>query len=795
MPRFCEYQTIFSLAQAAGFVGSPYKFYEKYIVQQYKRMRDGVQVAQGDLAIGKGELLFYSIRKPVFRVYSAMAEALTTTNIEVPSDEVHLPFPILEIQLEPETFWLDPQSAQGFVPGEDIQKLKGRPYLCALLVKEAPIYTGSEELKRKIIPGTTVLQVFWDIRDTANPENVIDARSYVGLIPNKTVFDGVDLIESQYFKGGLEDRKRIASLVIGTIFLAISRNRRWVSQTRIKIRGKDWCLCGSGRRYKHCCVKTKTRGGDPIGFVIGKGIDLPYAPSRSSITVEGRGQELQYSHFRTGHMKWQSKNDAEGNLIKELIFIAPTIVRPDLPLKSKLTPRRIRPKKPPKKYYRFNPDEDLRALEREYQSTGDPEIWAQLQVRRQRAGLLYDRAYILRVQSHEQILRKLQMARRWQPGIRHGEHLLVTKLSNGWHIETWWDDNEWDEYGLYPGEFIAWTTLVYDDPEEGHQVGSAVYCQTMDCAITHHREKVQSIIDGTIEEYGGTLPLWNAEPRRNPECFTCLSDPCRCDPKYRHWLDQIDELLFAAVGMRKLELPCDYMWADAFENGFSPTAAINMMVGPLNDPERLKEAIYIEAAGLGCYQREHKLSNEEIGNIALDILKEEVKRVNHYYHGSPYSGLTSTAEFEGRYLFLTPSPGVAKDYTVQLPASGKRPKNREVFNQKTIYTLVVILPENAIFDTRKPEHHQLYSEIRNQIKLETDPEDWPSRDLIATPDLPDSPISTAGFYPDFGSGLNIIPKLQEYGFRALWVSEGSQGASLGLFYPEDAKIIDTQYLD
>lgn len=102
-------------------------------------------------------------------------------------------------------------------------------------------------------------------------------------------------------------------------------------------------MCGSGKKFKACCgAKTTTKTGEPIGFAIGKDISLPYqSGSTHSVIVEERGRELQYAHIRSGHMRWQWKNDAEGNRIRKLIFIYPTVIRPDLPLKPELTPRKI----------------------------------------------------------------------------------------------------------------------------------------------------------------------------------------------------------------------------------------------------------------------------------------------------------------------------------------------------------------------------------------------------------------------------------------------------------------------
>lgn len=145
--------------------------------------------------------------------------------------------------------------------------------------------------------------------------------------------------------------------------------------------------------------------------------------------------------------------------------------------------------------------------------------------------------------------------------------------------------------------------------------------------------------------------------RYNPQdkCSICYQDDCQCDPDYLTWLEEVNGLLFNAVELLRRELPSDYMWADAYERGLMPAAAINLMVGPLNDPERLLEAIYIAGAGLGEYQRQHKLSNQEITDIAEEILRKELERDenssgNRKNPDSPFSmpDLEAIEYFEGR---------------------------------------------------------------------------------------------------------------------------------------------------
>lgn len=232
---------------------------------------------------------------------------------------------------------------------------------------------------------------------------------------------------------------------------------------------------------------------------------------------------------------------------------------------------------------------------------------------------------------------------------------------------------------------------------------------------------------------------------------------------------------------------------------------VSIYVRDSSEIPRIIQSLFIIARGINLPDFPNWTHQHNLGGVVNYMFIEQVEqRLSElglltqenpsYYHGSPYSGL-DLAAYENEILFVTPSPSVAHHYTVVLPASGRRPR-ATVLDKKTIYTFDVNINQEDIFDTRYPEHENAYQEIRNELKKILDPEDWPSKRLVATPSLPDSTMNTSGYFPDFGSGLEIVTEFKNRGFRALWVSEGSQGASLGLFYPEeDAEIVDIEYLD
>ncbi len=73
-----------------------------------------------------------------------------------------------------------------------------------------------------------------------------------------------------------------------------------------------------------------------FGFRLGSEIDLPQPMVRYT-TEDGpeqpTGRELQFAHVRSGHLRLQPKGKREDPHY-ELVFIKPTVIRPDLPIRD-----------------------------------------------------------------------------------------------------------------------------------------------------------------------------------------------------------------------------------------------------------------------------------------------------------------------------------------------------------------------------------------------------------------------------------------------------------------------------
>jgi len=281
------------------------------------------------------EMMLYTNRSPTYRVYPGIADALITTNIDIPCSEVQIPFDAFTIQLPEDTEIRSPRTGK---------------QLCSILIARLSEFFISG--LRITAPDDTRIIMLW--QNGRNEDDLDEGYFIFNLGRENTVEEECQEVRSLIISGegtqseaddaGAIELQQLFRLVIGTIFMAISKDRCYVERERVIIRGRNICPCGSGEMFRRCCSRTD----DLIGYNIGKEIILAseQSPGRQVI-VEGRGSPLSYGHIRSGHMRWQWYNDDAGVRRRKLIFVHPTIVRPDLPIKPRLTPRGIRRVDPP----------------------------------------------------------------------------------------------------------------------------------------------------------------------------------------------------------------------------------------------------------------------------------------------------------------------------------------------------------------------------------------------------------------------------------------------------------------
>lgn len=278
------------------------------------------------------EVEFYRNKTPKYKLFPNMAHALLHTNLNIPCNEVRLPFKVFQINLGPGMVFLE--------SGEE---------LCSILVYLAEGATDDGYHKN--------LYIFYQVKNQQAEIRVdeIDVNPYYFnfyLMGKETIEDHLLDFPVEEEEVSISDMITIVKLVLGVAFLAISKDRKYIQRTRDKTRNKSNCFCGSGKRYKDCCKKNKLT----MTYNVGRDIVLARR-ELPTLTQEGAGGiSIKYGYIKSGHMRWQHYKvcfcgsdipykeccKKPGDWSKKLIFIEPCFVRPDLPFKEQLTPRQVR---------------------------------------------------------------------------------------------------------------------------------------------------------------------------------------------------------------------------------------------------------------------------------------------------------------------------------------------------------------------------------------------------------------------------------------------------------------------
>jgi hypothetical protein len=137
-------------------------------------------------------------------------------------------------------------------------------------------------------------------------------------------------------------------------------------------------------------------------------------------------------------------------------------------------------------------------------------------------------------------------------------------------------------------------------------------------------------------------------------------------------------------------------------------------------------------------------------------------------------------------MFLTDSRQVAIEYTRPLMGSGTKP--RDANESKGLYSIRLLFNETQIFDLRIQEHKDLFLSYVHKSEGEIRKSDVMSVHSAHGSNL-------RGVFPSFGVVRELSQFLLEDGFQAMIVAEGSQGASLAVFNPqENLEIIKVEKL-
>lgn len=298
------------------------------------------------------ERTWYACLQPEYKAWPAAIAALAATRINVPCEELRVPFPAFAIRL-PAGFVQEP----GAPPIES---------LLVTLLRNSPAGFGSwstTSMDGGITPCSrrftdvwrnlgrnvpAILSVSMGYHEGNHPDRDAAYRFSVvsvGLEQGVTLDEEFSRIEWDSRISEIERRSRytpseklvreMLSLAVGTALMATGKCKK-------PLVARDQRPRQERRRFE------REHGEEQPTFHMGRDLVLPReeGAAPASPAGEGSGRHLKWAHYRTGYMRnqpyWKgSTRDKPTH--RELIFIPPTIVGADkgLPLRPRSTPSSI----------------------------------------------------------------------------------------------------------------------------------------------------------------------------------------------------------------------------------------------------------------------------------------------------------------------------------------------------------------------------------------------------------------------------------------------------------------------
>lgn len=336
----------------AGRIAIPVDGPDEHDVPDYERramLEDGNASASGNKyrpaedSVGstymqmRAERNWYALGRPTYKIYPGMVEALAETSIDIPAEHFKMPFPAIVLRL----------------PRHYMREHDDAPWLQAILITTCWMRYDREFAKRHHIDAGRhlKLQVFSSFEEPPGGSPMMNhIRSQMNLAPGMTLQHSLDVMpfqedpRSEVYWPSRGMTKKLLALSLGTCFIAVGKDKKLIKKEKregLSVRDR---LRRGGRRWDPSKIPNTD-----LGWGVGSDIKLPKADSmlpgdpRPDVDPDP-DRQLRYGHVRSGHMRWQPYGPKDDPTYK-LIFIAPTVVRNDLPLKPRNTPRAVTRKK------------------------------------------------------------------------------------------------------------------------------------------------------------------------------------------------------------------------------------------------------------------------------------------------------------------------------------------------------------------------------------------------------------------------------------------------------------------
>ena len=275
--------------------------------------------------LGMAEETWLDAGKPYYKIWPNMIDAIGHTSLNIDARYLHLPFQAFEIRLPIQHYLASHVGTSVLVHGFTLDELD-----VWLLKHRLDTRARAKEPDYEDI--LLMFRLFYYIpndKDYFTTDNAVIRK-------NETLETTVsNLISSP----SNEPDMVVDDSVIRHLFaLAVAVSMFGVENHEIvmpDIPREVLTIKGKGKRKR---ITEQMRIDRELakckGWKVGSEIDLPRPLIRREgySGNEGTGKELEHGHIRSGHMRMQPCG--KGNKDRKLIFLPPTVVRPDLPMRT-----------------------------------------------------------------------------------------------------------------------------------------------------------------------------------------------------------------------------------------------------------------------------------------------------------------------------------------------------------------------------------------------------------------------------------------------------------------------------
>ncbi len=308
-PDFYNWTTMYSITDGK------LKGYKLGVKEFYEQI-SGIFHNKGDKAsinASLNELEWHNNGKPYYKVFPSMLDQLSNVKIDIDGRYLFLPFPQYEVRLAKEY---------------QFKEYEGAPVLRSLFICEEKVG----------IDRRYTLAVHYQFDSDINAE-------WHGWFFAMPIREGITLeyqihetftTKSTIYKEGYnpseEFCRKIVRLAVSVAFFGVNQHELICPDIPRKFITKFHAAKQEKNESEAKKILDKAKRIGHFGWKIGGEIDLPTPIiHHETLDKSDRKYELNFGHIRRGHMRLQPYGN-EQNKHYELIFIPPTVVRPDLPL-------------------------------------------------------------------------------------------------------------------------------------------------------------------------------------------------------------------------------------------------------------------------------------------------------------------------------------------------------------------------------------------------------------------------------------------------------------------------------